>query len=520
MIDELIHQFSDPFAFCRELVQNGIDSGSSEVDISVEYQKGVAEIVVQDFGEGMTREIIETRLVRMFSSTKEQDLTKIGRFGIGFISVLAIDPDEVVLETGREGQYWKMVLKADKTYELYRLSYPLEGTTVRLRKTISAESYGSFVARLEKSVRIWCRFVQLPVYFNGEDIRRPFDLQGEVKYRAEERGTRIVMSMVPFREYSDDVLRAGYFNRGLTLVETSATKLPWVRFLIDSPALEHTVTRDALLRDEGLREVNKQLLHIATRVLPERILRRLEEENEEVDQEEYSLLMDCLTSLVRYGGTLPPNWEARKIFRSTRGLVSYEQIEKLIRIKRVKVYSRRGPILEFFRKDYLLAGGREVGRFLENLTGQKVEVVDKDYLLFEELARNRDRRFDALSRVAKEILDQTPLEIDGVFFWSFQKISEELKGVSSLVVPRNEKPIPKDSWRLPPGPGKVLVLNRDPDSEGDSLDVLLKIFEEEPEFAALCALELTRMKTPLDLRMVQGAQKLRQIRSWRGEEGR
>ena len=42
-------------------------------------------IHVDDFGEGMDEAIIDAQLTRMFSSTKENDLTKIGKFGIGFL---------------------------------------------------------------------------------------------------------------------------------------------------------------------------------------------------------------------------------------------------------------------------------------------------------------------------------------------------------------------------------------------------------------------------------------------------
>ena len=94
-IEDVIRQFADPMAFLRELVQNALDAGSQEVELRFEYDHGhqAAVVSVTDWGEGMTRDIVETRLVRLFNSTKDDDFTKIGKFGIGFVSVFAIHPD-------------------------------------------------------------------------------------------------------------------------------------------------------------------------------------------------------------------------------------------------------------------------------------------------------------------------------------------------------------------------------------------------------------------------------------------
>lgn len=79
-LDNLVQQFSDQFAFLRELVQNSIDAGSGRVDIDFEYtpnkdnDKGVFVLHINDTGEGMTREVIDTKLTRLFSSSKEDRL--------------------------------------------------------------------------------------------------------------------------------------------------------------------------------------------------------------------------------------------------------------------------------------------------------------------------------------------------------------------------------------------------------------------------------------------------------------
>ena len=113
-LDELVNQFADPMSFLRELIQNAIDAGSEEIEVDVEFEPGkdgdgVTIVRVDDFGEGMTREIVEKRLTRLFSSAKDGDMTKIGKFGIGFVSVFAIEPEAVCVDTAREGEAWRVL---------------------------------------------------------------------------------------------------------------------------------------------------------------------------------------------------------------------------------------------------------------------------------------------------------------------------------------------------------------------------------------------------------------------------
>lgn len=66
-LDTLIHQFSDPLSFYREMVQNSLDAGSPRVDINVREEAGQMVVSVEDWGKGMTAEVIDTQLTRLFS---------------------------------------------------------------------------------------------------------------------------------------------------------------------------------------------------------------------------------------------------------------------------------------------------------------------------------------------------------------------------------------------------------------------------------------------------------------------
>lgn len=277
ILEDLVNQFSDPMAFFRELIQNSIDAGSLEVDIRVEYQEGSDEkgtIIahIDDFGEGMTREIIETKLTRLFSSTKDDDFTKIGRFGIGFVSVFAIQPDAVILDTARGGEAWRVIFHPDRTYDLIRLDNPVEGTQIKVIKTATADEYEDFRHRAVEVIQRWCKHVQVPIYFEGEDIRLPFDVESACKIVYEEEGTRIVAgyTTLPNSPY-------GFYNRGLTLKEGSSSAWPMMTFKIDSRYLEHTLTRDQVIEDRHYHKAEELLDHVAEDLLPDRLFDLLED---------------------------------------------------------------------------------------------------------------------------------------------------------------------------------------------------------------------------------------------------
>ena len=135
IVGDVIAQFADPKAFYRELIQNAIDAGSPSVEVKLDYDEAAQRIrvAVRDRGEGMTREIIEKQLLVLFRSTKEQDRSKIGKFGIGFVSVLAPNPEVVAVHTARDGKRLALHLYRDLSYELFDAGPATQnGTTVEL----------------------------------------------------------------------------------------------------------------------------------------------------------------------------------------------------------------------------------------------------------------------------------------------------------------------------------------------------------------------------------------------------
>lgn len=252
-LDNLVNQFADPLVFLRELVQNALDAGSPEVDVYTEFRpskddpdQGVMVIGVDDYGEGMDREIIDSRLTRLFSSAKDQDFTKIGKFGIGFVSVFALRPDAVCVDTSRGGESWRILFKADRSFVRIEREQPVDGTKIQVLKQATRSEYEEISGRARTTLRFWCKHVRGTVRFDDVDVHEPFELPGALcSLHHEEEGVRVVAGYLPGAASS-----FGFYNQGLTLLEgDTGSFFAGVGFKVDSKYLEHTLARDNIMRD-------------------------------------------------------------------------------------------------------------------------------------------------------------------------------------------------------------------------------------------------------------------------------
>lgn len=256
LVDEMVRQFADPHAFLRELVQNGIDAGATKLIVTVDRDgDGVVRTAVEDDGTGMARAIIEGPLLTLFQSSKESDSAKIGKYGVGFLSVFATKPErvEVRTRTGAADEAWVVTLFPDHSFELARDDAPLSGTgtIVTLVKGMEAEAFEEHATKAEASLVRWCRYAHLPILLNGKTINEPLDVEALVKVTLEENGARYVVGA------AGGGTRIGFYNRGLTLFESTEAEegLSGVRVNIDAPTLSHTLSRDNVRRDAELRRV-------------------------------------------------------------------------------------------------------------------------------------------------------------------------------------------------------------------------------------------------------------------------
>ncbi|MDC0723130.1 ATP-binding protein [Nannocystis bainbridge] len=349
-LEGLVHQFADPWAFLRELVQNSIDAGSPQLEVRIEHdaQRGAMIVEVADAGEGMTREIIDTRLTRLFSSAKEGDYTKIGRFGIGFVSVFAIDPEVVCVDTGRAGEWWRVVFRRDRSFERIRLHDPVEGTTVRLYKAASATEVETARARARETLAYWCKHVKIELLLDGERVSGPLELAGLCQVRHEEEGTALVMAIVPEAE----ALR-GYYHGGLTLHEERDASLPYVAFKIDSRFLEHTLTRDNVIRDENYAKAMTIVQAVARGQLMDQVFAALERiaAGEVVPDEERALLLRCAEAALKERQA-QRGWWAAKVLPTVGGPpLSMQALREQAVLRAVMCATAMSPVVAALQAD-------------------------------------------------------------------------------------------------------------------------------------------------------------------------
>lgn len=291
-LTNLVNQFARPLDFLRELAQNSIDAGSPRIDVSLSFTEpgesethGILQIAVDDYGEGMDEETIDNQLTRLFSSSKEHDLTKIGKFGIGFTSIFAIRPEAILLRTGRQGEFWELLFHRDRTFDKVRIDEPVHGTKVTLFKRMPAAEVSAFVREVRFVLGYWCEHSETPITFRDltagevaesassddpfaafaesaapsaassvERVDRPLTLDLPLEIHHEEPGLEVVIGFA-------DPPRYGFYNGGLTLLNTQNTdvlgeyrvQLSHLTFKVKYDRLEHTLTRDNVLHDENWR---------------------------------------------------------------------------------------------------------------------------------------------------------------------------------------------------------------------------------------------------------------------------
>lgn len=390
-LSNLVNQFARPLDFLRELVQNSLDAGTPRVEVAVSYEAGdaaedgVVAIHVDDFGEGMDERIIDDQLTRLFSSTKEDDLTKIGKFGIGFTSIFAIRPDAVLVHTGRYGEYWELLFHPDRSFEKVRVDKPVTGTRITLFKRMDGDEVDRFVREVRYVLGYWCEHSTTPITFEDrtgstgeapeqeaadpfaafdapvtaqrttEVVSRPFGVDEAVlEHHTVDGGVEIVVALAETPRY-------GFYNGGLTLVNSVnrdvlgsfAPRLGHVSFKVRSDSLEHTLTRDNVLHDDAWRGVMAKVVKAAD-ALRSRLIEACEAAcaaGEDVQLLHRLLARECRATPGR-GTTLHQTLLGRALFRGHRDAISLERLERQERwLGRILTHPGEGDLARALDQD-------------------------------------------------------------------------------------------------------------------------------------------------------------------------
>ena len=518
-LDELVNQFADPMSFFRELIQNSLDAGSDEVEIEFEFEpsasdpdQGAMIVIVTDFGGGMDREIIDKQLTRLFSSSKDGDMTKIGKFGIGFVSVFAIAPDAVCVDTGRAGERWRVLFGADRSFKRLKLDEPIEGTTVRLIKTLGRREFEAFVTRAREVVSYWCRHANGEIRFRGEVISEPFGLDAPlvVDYRDE-------FSQI-FLGHPGGATLHGFYNGGLTLLEAdqlhpgSIAEFHGIAFKVSSRYLEHTLSRDDVIKDANYGKVVKRVRELVVGKLRAEVFRRIDlglrakpDSAEALRDDELAFLYDAAHWHLRHGeGELGRDLRKLAAARSIGGrLWTWAELIKALASAEPIVFAAEDSPLaaEIERGDRpvlrSLGSVREGDELRSRINAGLIDVVDaaaghghlpiwisQRFVMPLEPSLAERSRWTGLAAALEQVLDDAGYKVASVRFGRFAESGSRLGG--RLGVCQREFGEPT-LWAEAGMLGKGLLDRRRVlvvDADHPSVATALALASQEPELAA------------------------------------
>lgn len=250
----------DPWIFVRELLQNARDAGASRVDLDVEVGADYTRVTCTDDGAGMSFEHARAYLFSLYASSKEADAQSVGKFGVGFWSILRFEPDRIWIRSRARGHdAWEIELAADSSRAVQRKPAFAGGTQVVLeRRSVDPQAR----RRLTDAVRQNARFLRqrdgtlLEVFVQGERQNAAFELPPPVaSFRLRGRGRRgggrgvVSLGATPRVELFSNGLRVRAASCLEDLLsDERATSRSRVRF----PAIEGIMAPQVLLEADDL----------------------------------------------------------------------------------------------------------------------------------------------------------------------------------------------------------------------------------------------------------------------------
>jgi HSP90 family molecular chaperone len=98
-LQEGLRYGEDRMVFLREFAQNSRDANASQIGIAAEFIEGQFVLTFGDNGVGMDYDHARNFLFTLYASSKENEASSAGRFGVGFWSVLLFEPTIIEIES-------------------------------------------------------------------------------------------------------------------------------------------------------------------------------------------------------------------------------------------------------------------------------------------------------------------------------------------------------------------------------------------------------------------------------------
>ncbi|MFH1174792.1 MAG: ATP-binding protein [archaeon] len=283
-LEQMKGQFDNSEMYIRELIQNAVDAGSTRIDVRMRYDdaKKKAIVSVNDNGCGMNLDKIRGKLLTLFESDKEGDITKIGRFGIGFVSVFAQKGLEQVVVHTSDGTAEHVVKLLPPALgwkgEIYESGKTREkGTEVIIEACIGKEHYLDLRKGLVNEIGNSSAYITTPLYVNNHKMNREFRIpHAKVQFHfgggSDLEG--ILAITPPEIKNGNTIDKTFYaiFNRRLCIARENRPLFddePDLSIMLSSSHIDYTISRDAIIENTRykqilrlLKEKKDQLHHI------------------------------------------------------------------------------------------------------------------------------------------------------------------------------------------------------------------------------------------------------------------
>ena len=189
--------YSEHDIFLRELISNAVDATQKlktlsslgeakgelgDLSIVVTLDTSAKTLTISDKGIGMTAEEVDKYINQVAFSGAEEFLKKykgqnenniIGHFGLGFYSSFMVsDKVELISKSFREAPAVKWECDGSPEYTLEESNKEERGTDIILYINEESQEFLD-AARIKAVLNRFCRFLPVPIYFEGEQINNP-----------------------------------------------------------------------------------------------------------------------------------------------------------------------------------------------------------------------------------------------------------------------------------------------------------------------------------------------------------
>ena len=270
------HLLADPLDYVRELVQMSVEAKATEINATYKPWK----FVLEDNGEGITRNEIEHLLSRLFVPASAH--LRYEGLAPAVISALETGAEKVVIESNAQGVAIRFTIdkELNMLFEESRRKKP--GTRISVQRSFSGNLGPSKKRRRNNEgvkIKKYCAFVPADLRLNGKLLnpdKSLEDVMAQIEFQ-EGDDTRVMMGF-PKEQAAVFFLKNGIvydevaYNQSYNRYIFDNLRIP-LTMAIDSSRFEINLSRNGIVRenDEWINQMVREHLREPSMVLCERI---------------------------------------------------------------------------------------------------------------------------------------------------------------------------------------------------------------------------------------------------------